>query len=98
MLIFIMSYLYTISIASINVNGLRDNTKRETILDYFIRKEIHIILLQETHSEQYDKSVWRKQWPGEIHFSHGSRLSRGVALLISSKSGLSTSKTEKDVG
>ena len=43
-----------ISIASINTNGLWDQTKREILFNYLTRRKFQIALLQETHSENTD--------------------------------------------
>ena len=46
---FIMSFLSVLTVTSINVNGLRDNLKREIIFDYIVRSTINIVCMQETH-------------------------------------------------
>ena len=79
----IMSFLSVLTVSSINANGWRDNLKREILFDYIVRSKINIVCMQETHSECEDERFWRRQWQGEIHFSHGSRNSKGVAILIS---------------
>ena len=38
--------------------------------------------LQETYSDPGDESFWKHEWGVEIIFSHGSRHSRGVCILI----------------
>ena len=81
---FLMAY----TIATLNVNGLRNPQKREIVFEYLLRKKVAIVFLQETHSEVGDESTWRRQWGGQIAFSHGTTNSCGVAILISQKSGL----------
>ena len=71
-----------------NVNGLRDDLKRDMIFDYLSRRKFNIVFLQETHSVCDDEISWSNQWKGKIYFSHGKRNSCGVAILISDKSGL----------
>ena len=39
----------SISIATININGLRDDKKRRTLIDWLISKKINVICVQETH-------------------------------------------------
>ena len=39
-------------------------------------------MLQETHSETISEKEWRKQWGKHIEFSHGTRNSKGVAILF----------------
>ena len=84
-IIFTLGLLMMLVIASINCNGLRDNTKINIVFEYLERKKITIALLQKTHSENKDESLWKKQWGGNIIFSHGLRNLRGVAILISNK-------------
>jgi len=38
--------------------------------------------LQETYSEPSDENVWKKEWGGEVFFSHGTKHSKGVCILI----------------
>jgi exonuclease III len=39
----------SISIATININGLRDDKKHKPFLDLLISKKINVICVQETH-------------------------------------------------
>jgi len=38
--------------------------------------------LQETYSEQADEKISRKEWGGELFFSHGTTHSKGVCISI----------------
>ena len=38
--------------------------------------------MQETYSTEEIENQWKKQWPGDIYFAHGSFHSRGVAILV----------------
>ena len=38
--------------------------------------------MEETHSSTNDEQIWKKDWDGEILYSHGSANSRGVAILL----------------
>ena len=66
---------------SYNVRGLRDNKKRRKLFLYFQNHKYDFILLQETHSTVIDIITWKKEWGGDIYFSHGSRHSKGVMIL-----------------
>ena len=88
-----MSFL---SIASLNVNGLRNDLKRNVLFDYLYRRKISLIFLQETHSEPNDEPEWCKQWQGKMYFSHGNRQSRGVAILTSDKVSLNITNIVTD--
>ena len=77
-----MSNRQTCKIVSLNVRGIRDSAKRGSIFSYLKDYQATFYFLQETYSDRSDESVWRKEWDGEIFFSHGSRHSRGVCILI----------------
>ena len=89
----IMSFL---SIATINVNGLRSDFKRHVFMDYLERSKYSLIFLQETHSDPEDVSRWEQHWKGKMYFSHGTRNSRGVAIITSYKSGLEVNNISTD--
>ena len=63
--------------------GLRNNLKRNMIFEMLCRNKLSLIFFQETHSEENDKPVWSRERQGKMNFSHGSRQSRGVAILTS---------------
>ena len=71
-----------INLISINVRGLRDKFKRKTIFDWVKKKGGEIVLLQETYSTPDIEDVWRRDWSGQMFFSHGTNHSRGVLILI----------------
>ena len=84
-------------IASCNVRGLRDLTKRQHIFKYFREKQLDIIFLQETHSTQAEASYWRTNWGGKAYFSHGTSNARGVTTLVSRKAKIKIDEVENDV-
>jgi len=55
---------------SLNVRGLRDNTKRKSIFLFCKGEKAHITLLQETHSTPEDEKFWVNQWGDKIIFDH----------------------------
>ena len=69
-------------ILSLNVRGIRDQLKRRSIFAYFKDHSPKIIFLQETYSEPCDEMIWKSEWGGEIFFSHGTKHSKGVCILI----------------
>ena len=93
---FFLGVMAFLSVATLNVNGLRNGVKRNVIFENLQRKKFSLIFLQETHSEVGDEQLWENEWKGVIHFNHGSRKSRGVAILISDKSGLVVTNIHKD--
>ena len=92
----LLYFVMVVTIATLNVNGLRDPTKRDIIFSYLTRRKIGITLMQETHSESKDEKAWRNQWGGDIMFSHGSTNSKGVAILVAPKTGLQLTNGESD--
>ena len=83
LMLFILYFcLYMLlSIASLNVNGLRGNLERKTIFHFLKQEQYDIILLQETHSNCADEKLWVCEWGGKIFFTHGDNNSRSVAIL-----------------
>ena len=71
------------SIASLNVNGMVDDKKRNAIFYWYRKKKIDILCLQETHSSPETELKWGKEWVGKSFWNHGSSNSRGVAILLS---------------
>ena len=67
---------------SLNVRGIRAFEKRKSILNWLINQSADISFLPETYSTVEIANHWRKQWPGEFFFSHGSNHSCGVAILV----------------
>ena len=72
----------TLDIFSFNVRGLRQSKKRHATFRFLKSRHKGVVFLQETHSVLADESEWKKDWGGEIFFSHGSSNSRGVAILF----------------
>ena len=64
------------------MRGIRDQVKRRSIFSYLKDQKASFYFLQETFSEASDETIWKKEWGGNIIFSHGSRQSRGVCILI----------------
>ena len=67
---------------SLNVRGIRTFEKRKSIFNWLTKQNSDICFLQETYSTEEIENQWKKQWPGDIYFAHGSNHSRGVAILI----------------
>ena len=69
-------------VISLNVRGIRDQTKRRSIFTYLKDQKASIYFLQETYPELNDETIWQNEWGGEMYFSHGSRHSKGTCILI----------------
>ena len=67
---------------SLNVRGIRNSIKRNSIFVYLKDQKALFYFLQETYSETGDELFWKNEWGGEIYFSHGIRHSKGVCTLV----------------
>ena len=77
-------------LGSINVNGLRNVKKRQNTFTWFKQKKYDCILLQETHCAGIDEAQeWSKEWGGYSEWYNGTRLSKGVAILLGEHAPLS---------
>jgi exonuclease III len=72
-----------------NVNGLRDNRKRELVFNWLVSKKYDCICLQETHCTGVDINRWKSEWKtqggGASAWLCGSSESNGVAILLSKR-------------
>ena len=67
---------------SLNARGIRSFEKRKAVFGWLLKQKVDLCFLQETYSTKEVENVWKKQWKGEMFFSHGSEHSRGVLILI----------------
>ena len=75
-----------INIASLNVRGFRDVSKRFKVFNMVNFESIDILFLQETHcSNIKEGKQWESKFNGKIFGSFGGKHSRGVGILLSSK-------------
>jgi len=74
-----------LSFLSINARGLNQARKRRQVFRWAHNSKADIIFLQETYSTESVEEIWRSEWGGKIHYSHGSRHSRGVMILFNPK-------------
>ena len=56
--------------------------KRRSISLFLKDHNSKIYFLQENYSQPEDEIIWKNQWGGEIFFSHGTRHSKGVCILL----------------
>lgn len=80
-------YFSSLKIISLNVNGIRDITKRKSLFMFCRRKNADLIFLQETHSVESDVKFWKVQWGDQFYFCHSSQQSAGVAILLNKFNG-----------
>ena len=70
------------TLISLNVKGISNFKKRRTIFTWCRKRQADIIFLQETHSTVQTDTQWKNEWGAELHTSHGTSNSRGVAIMI----------------
>ncbi len=61
----------SISLASLNVRGLKDLVKRKALFLFCKGRKPHCLLLQETHSSEVDTKFWANQWVIEYYLVMG---------------------------
>ena len=72
----------TFKLISLNAQGIRSFEKRKVVFRWLLKQKVDLCFLQETYSTKEVENNWKKQWKGEMLFSHGSEHSRGVLILI----------------
>ena len=96
-LIYILLML-RLTIATYNVNGLRDSTKCSKVIQWGKTFDVDIFLLQETflHSPK-DYDAFKSKWGGPVFFSPSlSHLSGGVAIAFNARHNWSISQVKRD--
>ena len=73
---------FNFRLGSLNVRGINKHSKRISIFNWIKSKQFDIMLLQETFSAEQDESLWKSEWEGQCFFAHGTKHSRGVAILV----------------
>lgn len=79
---FFSLHMTNIRIASLNVNGARDDVKRMQVYETMKQKQLDVLFLQESHSDEKNVTDWIKEWNGHIFLSHKTSRSGGVAILF----------------
>ena len=72
----------SLNLCTFNVNGMGEAVKRKAIFKKLRDMNNDICLLQETHSTPSTQQLWTSERGGSAFFSHGSRSSRGVAIIM----------------
>ena len=71
-----------LKIASLNVRGLRDNTKRREMFTWFRTKHFSMYMLQEVHYTENINHVWSAEWGYQAIFSNYKSNKAGVCILF----------------
>ena len=64
-----------------NVQGLKDKTKSQTLLNFLWNEGRDFYLLQETHLSENEYLFIQNKWEGDVFFSPGAVRTRGTAIL-----------------
>ena len=83
-------------LVSLNVRGINNFHKRRTIFTWSRKRKADVIFFQETHSQEGSEIQWKNEWGAKIFYSHGSRNSCGVMVLIRNKFNCTVKKTVSD--
>ena len=81
---------------SLNARGIRTFEKRKAIFNWLSKSGGDICFLQETYSTREVENIWKKQWRGDLYFSHGTCHSKGVLLLVKGNLDFSLQKVMTD--
>ena len=84
------------NLLSSNVRWIRTFEKRKDAFSWLVNSGVDIFFLQETYSTRDIENIWRKQWKGEMFFSHGSKHTRVVLVLIRDNLDFKIHSTEVD--
>jgi len=85
---------HDLKIISFNVRGLNNPRKRTAIFKHLQNNSCDIALLQEVCSSKDSEKQWTQEWDGQGIFLHGTKHSKGIAVLI--KRGIELEILEKD--
>lgn len=59
-------HMGNIRVATLNVNGARNSVKRMEVYDLMRQKQLDVLFLQETHSDDKNTAELIKEWSGPI--------------------------------
>ena len=85
-----------LNLISVNVRGIRNNDKRRNIFEWVRRKRGNVVLLQETYSTPDIEDSWKRDWGGQMYFSHGTNHSKGVLVLLAPGLNINMDQVKKD--
>ena len=74
-----------ITIASLNVRGIRDFKKRKSIFNYLYKNKVDVVLLQETHVDKDIITQIATERQGKSIHNMGTSQTAGVAIMVRDK-------------
>ena len=69
------------SVATLNIDGIRDGDKRARIFEYLRSLKYDSYLLQETHVQTEKIEAWSTKWGRPCFWNPGGNKSRGVGIV-----------------
>ena len=85
-----------LKIATLNVRGLGDKTKRRVVFESIRRQTADIVLLQETHLTSSTNDLVESEWGGKWINSFGETNSRGMSIIVNPKLNATVMSTSHD--
>ena len=87
----------SLKVASANVNGLQNPSKRRRVFNHFKTSIYDIVFLQETHVTSHDIIPWTAEWCDSCYWNPGPTSSScGVGILFKNKSSTTPITISKD--
>lgn len=87
----------SVTILSMNCQGLGDSNKRKDIFTFLRKSNGSIFCLQDTHFQDADKPFIRAQWGYDCVLNHFKSNARGVAILFNNNFTYKITKMENNV-
>ncbi len=81
---------------TLNIRGIRDASKRASVIEWAKQQKIDILMLQETHVTQDIEQVVNRDWSGKCFHSFGERNARGVSIFVKQNDNVKITETYKD--
>ena len=75
---------------------LNNKNKRLKIFTWLKKQKVQIIFLQETYTSKTEENQFLNDWGGPIYFSHGTKHSKGVMILVQNGFDLDVKKITND--
>lgn len=69
-------------VLSLNIRGLRQNSKRRTLFHRLKQRQLAIVALQESYITAEDKDTWQREWGGKLFATPGTEHSKGNIILV----------------
>ena len=74
--------VFVFNLVSINTQGLRNVSRRQTVFNLIKKQKYDVIFLQETHWTDDLKDTILREWGGTILFNNFEHNARGTAILF----------------